>query len=283
VIDRTPIATRATLPGPVSSRWGLTAWLATVVLVAFAHLSCAGESSHPTGGAGAVSGGAGHFGSAGSAGASLAGTAAAVGGTSGQGGAGLSAGATSADAGYAGAPLGGIGGEATDTAGHGGGVLAAGRNSDGGAGLSAAGSGGAVGGASAGAGGNSSGGVAGSSGAAAGGCPPTSPSGEGCDPGLVCIYEYCNENGQDYGRVMAACQGNSRWSGGLVATCGGVTHCLDERGVETCAAGEVCLIRGGNVECIPNTCGPGLVSCECLGHCDCMFTGNTGGVTLLCP
>jgi hypothetical protein len=106
---------------------------------------------------------------------------------------------------------------------------------------------------------------------------------EPCEYGVVCIYEYCNENGNDYGRTMAACQADNRWSGALVSSCEGTTFCMDENMSETCAAGEVCMIRNGVVECIPNTCGTGPVQCSCLGHCDCTFTGNTGGVTIFCP
>ena len=137
-----------------------------------------------------------------------------------------------------------------------------------------------------GSGGGGSGGSTGSGGSGGGGggsplasCPGAVPTaGAACSNVPSCFYEDCAAGG----RTVASCT-NGAWS---VETgpCTGA-FCLSQ----TCAIGQVCLMRVGGallIDCVPNTCGASAIGCGCLQSCAgsaCTVGGSLqSGVTIQC-
>jgi len=128
-------------------------------------------------------------------------------------------------------------------------------------------------------------GSAGSTGSGGGGgsplasCPGAVPTeGAPCSNVASCFYEECTAGG----RTVASCT-NGAWS---VETgpCTGV-FCLSQ----TCAIGQVCLMRVGGallIDCVPNTCGASAIGCGCLQSCAgsaCTVGGSLqSGATIQC-
>jgi hypothetical protein len=178
----------------------------------------------------------------GAAGTTGAGGTTGVGGTTGAGGRGGAGGAAGTG-----------GGGTAGTAGRGGSGGGAGRGGSGGAGR---------------------GGSGGAGGAVAATCPSSPPQAGGPCNGQGCFYEDC----AGVGRTAAYCT-NGAWVVDR-APCATST-CPAIGGGATCPAGQICSQRAGGAveptECVPNGCGTGPLSCDCLRPCagTCTVTGST--------
>jgi hypothetical protein len=88
---------------------------------------------------------------------------------------------------------------------------------------------------------------------------------------MQCHYEDC----ATFGRVLAVCNNGAFME--LRGACTAV-NCSGVHGT-TCPAGQICVERIGGAlirECVPNSCGAGPISCDCLGlQCPgpCVITG----------
>lgn len=117
----------------------------------------------------------------------------------------------------------------------------------------------------------------------AGGPPPTArcpeaipvPETECLQNGPTCYYGDC-EDGQ---RTVAICLA-SGWT--LEAR-----PCTSFFCTEECQPGEICRVLQGGAylaECIPNPCGTGPVTCQCVspGCGPCWVNDSSGGITVTC-
>ena len=124
-----------------------------------------------------------------------------------------------------------------------------------------------------GSGGAGRGGSGGAGGTVASTCPSAPPQAGGACTGQGCFYEDC----AGVGRTAARCT-NGAWvvdrAPCATATCPGIG------GSVTCPAGQICSQQAGGAvqpaECVPNGCGTGPVSCDCLRPCagTCTVTGS---------
>jgi len=113
-------------------------------------------------------------------------------------------------------------------------------------------------------------------------CPNAPPAdGDTCTAARSCFYEDC----AGVGRTVATC-GQGTWS----VTSGPCDTVVCENGITgtSCDVGKVCVAIASGVPvnlCVPNSCGTGPVSCDCVESCigSCSVRGTVAnGIVIDC-